>query len=160
MKDIVGTAIVAVSMLGLGHCGGTPTPGPSPSPTVAPTPTPTPGPTPEPCVIPADDEPGAPPRWTALETAPQLAEIVRGARPEIACPADPDVLLDALAASLRDLGACAGVPVTPSGQRADAVFVQLDVDVWESYHAVSYATRCWALGPLDTPARATVWRYR
>jgi hypothetical protein len=165
VNDIVGAAIVAISMLGLGRCG-TPTPAPTPTPTATPTPTPaptpTPQPTPTPCVIPADDAPGEAPHWTALdESIPsQLADLlaqVRETRDDWgpAHPAEsPAVLLESLARHLRSLGVCAGVPhyADAAGEwiYSDAVFAREPDDgsgLWVEIHAASYATNDWSSRP-------------
>ncbi len=145
MKDIVGAAIVAVSMLGLGHCGGTPTPGPTPTPTVAPTPTPTPAP--GECYAPADG-----PQWHPADPQgpTQLLTLVRGAEQRVGdvCGQVPDASLEVLAGTLREAGLCAG-------RQNDAVMVQRPDGLFEEHHAVYYGDGCW----LSNSFRG-LWEYR
>lgn len=152
--DIIGVAITAISVLGLGHCGtSTPQPSPSPSPTVAPSPAPSPTPTPVPtptpgeCYAPADG-----PQWHPADPQQptQLLTLVRGAQQQIGdvCGQPPETSLEVLAGTLREAGLCAG-------RQGDAVMVQRADGLFEEMHAVYYGDGCW----LSNAYRG-LWEYR
>jgi hypothetical protein len=99
-----------------------------------PTPTPTPGPLPEcSCSLPPDDS-----NWQGTTVATPLGEApIRIARDVVGpCTAVPEDDLRALAAQLRAQNVCAV-------QHTDAVYISRPDDIWEEWHARSYAA-CWA----------------
>jgi hypothetical protein len=107
------------------------------------------------CFPPASDDP----LWVV---PPQLGVVGTSMRPAVEeskaavgerCGTDHQgslVTLDLLGAELRRHGYCAG-------RMDDSVFVQSPQRTWQEFHAVSFASGCWANDPAQLP-KAT-WTY-
>ena len=107
------------------------------------------------CFVPQSEDPGwlppSPPNGNA-----EMKDIVLAARaevPEMCGTTGFDQLLpqlDRVAGRLRLRGVCAD-------RSRDSVFVRNSRGKFEEYHAVSFATGCWANNPADLPKN--IWTY-